>query len=246
VCTLIAFHRVWPDLPLVVATNRDEAYDRPSEPPRWNADAPRALTPLDGRAGGTWMGANERGLWVGLTNRRGGEDDPSRRSRGLLCRDLLRAADTAGTLAMLDSSETPYNPFHVLLADGERMFLAEHDGGGIRVRELPEGCHLITNRPYEETGDEPKAGRVWRLLNQGGLWPAARDEAAPDDLEDRLIGLLADHGQRGPDAICLHGGSYGTKSSGVWTMTRPEKGRARISLRFADGPPCSTPFQPFG
>ena len=34
-CTLIAFHRVWSDAPIVVAANRDEEYARRSLPPRW-------------------------------------------------------------------------------------------------------------------------------------------------------------------------------------------------------------------
>ena len=61
-CTLIAFHRVWTDAPLVVATNRDEAYDRPSAPPRWLDGEPAVLAPLDERAGGTWMGASRGGV----------------------------------------------------------------------------------------------------------------------------------------------------------------------------------------
>lgn len=247
-CTLIAFHRVWRDLPLVVATNRDEAYDRPSAPPRWLPGPPRALAPLDERAGGTWMGANERGLWVGLTNRRSGSDDPALRSRGLLCRDLLGAAGAEDALARIDSATGRTNPFHVLLADRDRMFLVESDAVGTRARRLSPGCHLVTNLPFDETADEPKAGRVWRLLHRGGLWPVERGGPPPADLDARLAAVLGDHGERGPDAICLHGGRHGTKSAAVWRLALGEgdDGPPRVSLAFADGPPCSTPFAPYG
>ena len=68
-CTLIAFHHVWRNAPLVIACNRDEAYDRPASGPVWSAAAPAVLAPIDDRAGGTWMGASANGVWVGITNR---------------------------------------------------------------------------------------------------------------------------------------------------------------------------------
>ena len=246
-CTLIAFHHVWRDLPLVVATNRDEAYDRPSTPPRRLPGPPRALAPVDERAGGTWMGANERGLWVGLTNRRTGSDDPSLRSRGLLCLDLLSAGGATDAVARLESVDERYNPFHVVVADAGRMFLVEHDAAGTRARPLLPGCHPVTNRPFDETGDEPKVARVRWLLSRHGLWPVELGSLPPADLEARLMALLGDHGERGPDAICLHGGRHGTKSAAVWRIALPaaDGDPARVSVAFAGGPPCSTSFSPF-
>lgn len=245
-CTLIVFHRVWRDAPLVVATNRDEAYGRPSAPPRWEGGAPAVLAPVDERAGGTWMGANERGLWVGLTNRRSGEDDPALRSRGLLCRELLDLPDADAAAAALESLAEPYNPFHVVVADAERMILVEFEGGRSAARRLAPGCHLVTNRPFDRTPDEPKARRVWRLLYRSGLWPLERGASAPADLEARLEAILADHGETGDDAICLHGGHGGTKSAAVWRLAPQETPDqpARIALAFADGPPCAAPFVP--
>lgn len=247
-CTLIALHRVWRDAPLVVATNRDEAYGRPSAPPRWEGSAPAVLAPLDERAGGTWMGANDRGLWVGLTNRRSGEDDPALRSRGILCRELLDLASADAAAAALASLPDAYNPFHVVVADAAHMILVEHEAGLSAARRLAPGCHLVTNRPFDRTPDEPKARRVWRLLYRAGLWPLERGASAPADLEDKLEAILADHGEAGDDAICLHGGRGGTKSAAVWRITPPATfhGAARIALAFADGPPCVAPFDPLG
>lgn len=240
-CTLIAFHRVWEDAPLVVATNRDEAYDRPSAPPRWLDGEPAVLAPRDELAGGTWMGANERGLWVGLTNRRAEIHDPLLRSRGLLCGELLQAESAAAAALLLESPGERYNPFHVVVADAERMALIEYEAGSSTARRLPSGCHLVTNRPFDETPEEPKARRVRQLLYRSGLWPVERGAPAPPDLEARLVTLLGDHGVEGRDAICLHGGRYGTKSAAVWRISAPgSSGKARIELAFADGPPCST------
>ena len=86
--------------------------------------------------------------------------------------------------------------------------------------------------------------RAWRILYDSGLWPLERGRDAPVDLEARLAVVLGDHGREGRDAICLHGGRYGTRSAAVWRIAPPESttGRARIALAFADGPPCSTEF----
>src|SRR5690349_17969999 len=95
-CTILAALGVWEETPLVIAANRDEALDRPASEPRvWPAGevADRVvLAPRDLRAGGTWLGLNDAGLFVGITNRRA-PADPTRRSRGDIVFEALGAAD---------------------------------------------------------------------------------------------------------------------------------------------------------
>lgn len=239
-CTLIAFHRVWDDAPLVIAVNRDEAYDRPSSPPARYGSDPAVLMPRDDRAGGTWMGATGAGKWVGLTNRRGNGDDPARRSRGLLCMDLLRAPGPAAVAEWVAALDRPYNPFNLVAGDVETLLLVEYAEGRARTRRLPPGCHVVTNRPFDETTGEPKTRRAWALLDEAGLRPAHPGGRVPDGIDERLASILADHGILGPDALCLHGGSYGTRSGAVWRI-RP----GGIELAYADGPPCCTSFERF-
>src|SRR5262245_10355038 len=83
-CTLIAAFQQWPALPLLVAANRDEALARPALGPMCWDGAPRFVAPRDEKAGGSWLGLNEHGLFVGITNRAGSSADPGGRSRGLL------------------------------------------------------------------------------------------------------------------------------------------------------------------
>ena len=239
-CTLIAFHRVWEDTPLVIAVNRDEAYDRPASPPAQTGSDPAILMPRDERAGGTWMGATDRGLWVGLTNRRGEEEDPARRSRGLLCVDLLGAPDPEAVGAAVAALGQPYNPFNLVVGDRETLLLVEYVQGTARRRRLPPGSHVVTNRPFDEAAGEPKVRRAWTLLAAAGLRPERLGDKTPAGLEERLASILGDHGVAGADALCLHGGRYGTRSGAVWSM-----GREGVHLAYADGPPCCTPFVPF-
>src|SRR5438132_5679988 len=100
-CTLVIAFRARADAPLIVAANRDELYARPSAPPRLEPGPPRALLPLDLRQGGTWLGLNEHGLFVGITNRAGGTKDPARKSRGLLVREALHARSARGLHAAM-------------------------------------------------------------------------------------------------------------------------------------------------
>ncbi|MGH0029521.1 MAG: NRDE family protein, partial [Myxococcota bacterium] len=93
-CTLIVLHRCFEAAPLVVAANRDEYLDRPTEGPALRETARgdgRVVAPRDARAGGTWLGLNENGLFAAITNRRCESPDPDRRSRGLIVMDALSA-----------------------------------------------------------------------------------------------------------------------------------------------------------
>lgn len=73
---------------LLVAANRDEAYERPAAPPA--EIEPGVVAGLDLRAGGTWLGSNRHGLFAAVTNRREPASTPDAFSRGLLLRETLR------------------------------------------------------------------------------------------------------------------------------------------------------------
>jgi uncharacterized protein with NRDE domain len=73
---------------LLVAANRDEAFDRPSAPPA--EVEPGIVAGRDLRAGGTWLGYNRHGLFVAVTNRKDPAPTPDAASRGLLVREALR------------------------------------------------------------------------------------------------------------------------------------------------------------
>ena len=71
-CTLAVFRDVSTTLPLVVAANRDEFLDRPTDLPGLLDVLPRVVAGRDRQAGGTWLGARARdgALVAGLLNRR--------------------------------------------------------------------------------------------------------------------------------------------------------------------------------
>ena len=78
-CFLLLLDRVDARYPILVAANRDEAWDRPSHGPRIHpcpAGGPDILAPTDEVHGGTWIGLNGDGLFAAITNRPSAAPDP--------------------------------------------------------------------------------------------------------------------------------------------------------------------------
>jgi len=240
VCTLIALVRQVPGAPLVVAANRDEFYDRPAEGPALRRMPQGVIVaPRDVRAGGTWLGLNEFGLFAALTNRRGADPDPSRRSRGLLVLEALGARSALEAVERIeDRTLRPgtYNPFNLLLADRESAFALS---GGDAARRLPlePGVHVI--------GNEALDGAPVAKLDAVGLRARGLARGEPAALLDGLAALCRSHAADGSDPIaspCVHTPRYGTRSSLLLRLgERPAEG----VLRYADGAPCEAPYQDF-
>lgn len=247
-CTLVLAWQVFEESPVAVAANRDEAVDRPSEPPsrRGGGGDPAFVAPRDLEAGGTWTGYNEHGLYVGLTNRWTGEggEGPGERSRGLLVDDALREADVEAAARLVEDAveRHEYDAFAAVLADDRAAFLAEWDGR-LRLVGLEPGVHVVVNvgaalggggavrdrfavpDDRRETG-ERQAESARRL--RAALAPEPGETATA--WLDRAADALADHEY----GVCVHGDGYGTRSSSLIAL-----GETR-AYRFADGPPCRT------
>ncbi|MGC4115321.1 MAG: NRDE family protein [Myxococcales bacterium] len=211
-CTLLLAHRIFPGAPLVVAANRDEMLARASAPPALVQGEPRALMPKDLVAGGSWLGLNERGLFVGITNRAGQPPDKSRKSRGALVVEALKAPDAATLherLAGLDAHR--YNPFHLLYSDGAKAFVTWCDGAKVRQQTLEMGLHVITERSMGGD-DRGRTERLRRLFEE----KLARK---PPELEP-FKALLTLHGPEGDPlgGSCVHADvmGYGTRSGFVY------------------------------
>jgi uncharacterized protein with NRDE domain len=231
-CTLIALHQCVVGAPLVVAANRDEFLDRPAEGPALR-DTPHGtiLAPKDARAGGTWLGLNPTGLFVAVTNRRNGEPDPERRSRGLLVHDALGAATAEEAALEIERQDAQlYNPFNLLVADGETAHVISSAEETQRI-DLEPGAHVIGNvHPHEIT---PKVARLHGEVARVVAAPAARI------LDDLARVCRSHHGGDPLASTCVHAGRYGTRSSTLLRLgEEPE-------LRHAGGAPCTAAYDDF-
>jgi uncharacterized protein with NRDE domain len=236
-CTLIVLDRCFPQASLVVAANRDEYLDRPAEKPALGQSGSRkVLAPRDLRAGGTWLGVNDAGLFAALTNRPCRTPDPSRRSRGLVVSEALAQASAAEVLASFESlPQRAYNPFNFFASDGEEAFVATYEGE-LRVTWLAPGPHVIGNGDP----DSRSVPKIARLLERA-------EEIAKGDV-DQALGALAElcrshegNGELGPlGDTCVHAGGYGTRCS---TLIRLGADASRNEFRHAEGAPCQTEYE---
>jgi uncharacterized protein with NRDE domain len=154
-CLLAIQYRSVPEAPILVAANREEAYDRPSLTPAIQPGKPRVLSGVDARHGGTWLGVNQNGLFVGACNRLKALPPMGPRSRGLLCKDLLRvnSARQAVDLAMEELLSGKYDGVNFVIADNESGWVV-HGSEDPEVEELEEGLNIISSYDVNDPRDE--------------------------------------------------------------------------------------------
>ena len=154
-CLLAIQYQLVPDAPILVAANREEFYERPSQPPSIQSGKPRVLCGIDAQAGGTWLGVNQHGLVIGVCNRRKMSSSYPSRSRGVLCRELLKSnsAVHARDVAMEELSSGQYDGANFVCVDAESGWVV-HGGNEIDTVEMHEGLNIISNRDLNDPRDE--------------------------------------------------------------------------------------------
>lgn len=236
-CTILLAWRHLPGAPILLAANRDELLARPSLGPRLLRESPRLVAGgQDALAGGTWLAVREDGAVAAVTNRRSGDRDPTRRSRGQLPLVLLDTASDAEAEQLLrDLRATDYNPFNALYVSPDSAVVAHAHGDALEVRRLDPGLHVLTVFDVDDRS-QPKVEFL------AGAFAALPSTSAVE-LLDGTERLLTDHGRpgrEGVDAACVHAGDlYGTVSSSSLVVD----GSGRILYRHAPGRPCVTPHR---
>ncbi len=119
-CLIVVAHQVHPRYPLLLAANRDEFRQRPTQRMHhW--PQPNMLAGKDLQAGGTWLGVSSDGRWAALTNYRDGRNKSvGGPSRGHICTDFIEQDMSALGFAQ-QLSQQSYAGFNVLLWDGDNL-----------------------------------------------------------------------------------------------------------------------------
>ena len=227
-CILAILYKSVRNVPILVAQNREEYFDRPTQAPRIQSGKPRAVCGIDRKAGGTWLGVNQHGLVVAVANRRKAIVPAEPRSRGVLCRELLscRTAKEAVERAVRELGSGCYAGANYLCADAE-FGAVVYGGGQIEVVELTPGLHLLTNGDLDDPNDErQKFAR--RLLTLQRLDSAVAFLA----VASRTFSRKPDSdGRRG---LVILDDEYGTVSSTLLSL--PKKMQNAV-YQYAPGPP---------
>lgn len=230
-----------PDLPLVVAANRDEFHGRPTAAAGFWRDTPRVLAGRDLEAGGTWMGVTRDGRFAALSNYREGADrHRAPRSRGHLVSGFLMnnaEPEDYATRAVADGDH--YGGFNLLVADQDVLYYASNRGLG--PLPVSSGVHALSNALLDTPW--PKTARL-RLALEAAI---VEEDAGDAGLEGRLLDALADDRPAsdtdlpdtgvGPDRErvlsppFIRGDAYGTRASSV-LWVRADGTAALVERRF--------------
>ena len=214
--------------PILVAANREERFDRPTQAPKIQPGTPRVVCGIDRKAGGTWLGVSQYGLFAAVTNRRKSLVPSEPRSRGLLCRELLnfRTAKEAARHAAAELASGIYAGANYICADAESAAVV-YGGNRIEIVELQPGLHLISNGNLNDPGDQ-RHEFINRMLTLHKLDSAVTFLA----VASRALSRRPDaSGRRG---AIITGKDYGTVSSALISLlTKFQKS----VFQYAPGPP---------
>lgn len=242
-CLLVLARGIWPGAELLVLANRDEDPRRPAATARIRPCLPEDvpggglagpvagywLGGRDRRAGGTWLGVNDAGLLVAVTNRRETQEQPPSRSRGLLCRDLLccRSLDQAGELAGVLTQRDQYAGLNLVISTVTGTLIGEVSPAW-SLRPLASELCCLGNGPVDEPGD-PRLESIRRVVVE-----TVRDTAS-------AISACRSHDETNPPgSACRHAADRSTISSAVIILSRLP---GATGVHWAEGPPCRTPFR---
>ena len=237
---LIAFAwRAHPRYRLILAANRDERHDRPSEALHWWQDTPDLLAGRDLEAGGTWLGIGRDGRFATVTNyRESGAAMNHVTSRGRIVTDFALGEMTPDAFTESIDGER-YAGVNVLASDGRSLSYVSNRGDGPVA--LEPGIYGLSNAAL----DTP-----WSKLvrTRDGLRALARSD---DISRETLMQLLADRAvapkpEIDPDGLSYElalaisapfivSPEYGTRSTTVLTWSHDNEIRIRESRFDATG-----------
>ncbi|MCL2744955.1 MAG: NRDE family protein [Planctomycetaceae bacterium] len=227
-------YQMLPDSPFLLALNREEYYTRPSLGPKIQSGRPRVVCGVDKKAGGTWAGVNQFGLFVAVINcpKRKLSDEP--RSRGILCKELLQSRDAEEALqkAYVELSGGNY--------DGGNFFCADRFTGGVvyggdelEIEHLRPGFHVLSENRLNDRDDE-RQELVRRMMTLQRI-----------DSAISFMAIASKTLSKKPDSTGKHGvivseSTYGTVSSMLLSLTDKSQ---RSMMQFVSGPPSEKPYE---
>ena len=260
-CLILLAYRVHPVYPFVVAANRDEYYDRATEPAHFwkKCDNNSLLAGKDLQAGGTWMGLTPKsGRFAAVTNYRqkkasgvGGDDNAVfKKSRGKLVTDFLQGnLPAVDYLKQVSQEANSFDGFNLLLGDDTGLYYYSNkraaDGGVIKLK--PGRIYGLCNRLLDDPWPKVRSAkaRFTAALQQ----PQSNTTSSSDFLTEDLFRILMNKTkapvhelptqQTGYEvefelllsSIFIESDSYGTRASTVITVSSGEEKTATFTER---------------
>ncbi|MEX0719875.1 MAG: NRDE family protein [Balneolaceae bacterium] len=220
-CLIVFAYKSHPEYDLVLATNRDEFYGRPTRPAQFWADekSPDILAGKDLEAGGTWMGIHKNGSWAAVTNYR----DPSiikenPPSRGELVLNYLRGNMQAmDYLQDVTTRASEYRGFNLLLWDESGFY--HYSNQSKIVSKIKAGIHGLSNAFLNTDWPKLKIAKsqLEQITRKGDIQKEAlfqllqNEQKAPEN--ELPVTGIPQHLEKAVSSVFIKTESYGTRCS---------------------------------
>jgi len=198
-CLILISYKQFDKFPLIIAANRDEYFERPSQAAHFWNDNPFILAGRDLKHGGSWLGISRQGRFAAVTNFR----EPSNKiasatSRGTLVSKYLMSDISAGNYLedLLDQIDQ-FDGFNLLVGDTNALYFLGSLEKQIRI--LDTGVYGISNGIFDCPWPKVIQGkqRLAEIMNKSGqpdetaFFKLLANETVPpdDELPDTGVGL---------------------------------------------------------
>ncbi len=158
-CLILFSWKQKPGYKLILAANRDEFYERPTQEAGFWKDHPEILAGRDLEAGGTWMGITRYGRFAAVTNYRDpGIERDNTPSRGHLTADFLKSDLTPEVyLRTISKKGDAYYGFNLLVGNPDEMWY--YNNINHEMRELPPGSYGLSNALLDTSWPKVQLGK---------------------------------------------------------------------------------------
>jgi uncharacterized protein with NRDE domain len=221
-CIILFSYKSNPEYPLILASNRDEFYERPAAPAAFWDDSPELLAGRDLKQCGTWLGITKSGRVASLTNFRAPysvmEDAPT---RGELVTGFLKGREAPTSYIESICRNAPhYNGFNLLFGYVDDLYYFSNKGN--IFEQVTPGLHGLSNQHLDTPWPKVEEGKkkLRSLLSAGNSFSpeaifeilADTTRPADEELPDTGVGI---EWERILSSVFVESPVYGTRFSTV-------------------------------
>ncbi len=196
-CIAAIAWQLFDDLPLVLLSNRDEFFERPTTPLHSWSDKP-IVAGRDDKSGGTWLGIHQdkngaqNGRFAAVLNFRDGvQANEFQRSRGDLVSDFLQSELSPMAFARAINL-TDFAGFNLIIGDSGQAVLVNNRG--YPPTPLHSGLHVISNGQIDDAWfkTERLRGRIRQELLPVIAENFSDIKTEPNAWQDIAFNILSD------------------------------------------------------